>query len=135
VTHALHFLHHVDYIYHIVDGKIVEQGSREQLMKEDAGFAKLIKEFSGSNEDSDSDSELENDAEILAKSSGVKKKKSEHLQKVRKELDKKLIGKATGTGKLEGRLMKAEKRSTGSTDKKGTIFYFFLSNIFKPYNI
>ena len=45
VTHALHFLREVDYIYTIVDGRIVEQGTYAALMDARGAFASHIAEF------------------------------------------------------------------------------------------
>ncbi|KAJ7841321.1 ABC transporter [Mycena olivaceomarginata] len=45
VTHALHFLPHVDYIIAIADGRIVERGTYAELIKNDGEFAKFIAEF------------------------------------------------------------------------------------------
>ena len=52
VTHALHFLPHVDYIYAIVDGQIVERGAYAELMANDGVFSKFVREF-GSRQDED----------------------------------------------------------------------------------
>lgn len=50
-THALHFLPHVDYIYTIADGQIMERGAFPELMEKDGIFSKLMKEFcAGQNE-------------------------------------------------------------------------------------
>ncbi|TFK72957.1 ABC transporter [Pluteus cervinus] len=52
VTHALHFLPQVDYIYVVADGRIVEQGTYESLLQTDEGaFSKFIKEFGGKEEE------------------------------------------------------------------------------------
>ncbi|KAG8982744.1 hypothetical protein FRB90_006577, partial [Tulasnella sp. 427] len=112
VTHALHFLHHVDYIYNIVDGKIVEQGTYDQLVKNGQAFSRLLQEFSGQRHGPKDDETVEE--ELSEKS---KKKKSEvTLSEFRKKIDLKTLGKAVGTGKIEGRLMKSEKRSVGSIE-------------------
>jgi ABC-type multidrug transport system ATPase subunit len=50
VTHALHFLPEVDYIYTLVDGKIAEWGTYNELMMNNGAFCKFIEEF-GSKED------------------------------------------------------------------------------------
>lgn len=50
VTHALHFLPEVDYIYALDDGKIAERGTFDALMAGDGAFCKFIEEF-GSKED------------------------------------------------------------------------------------
>ncbi|KAG1831992.1 ABC transporter [Suillus subalutaceus] len=51
VTHALHFLPEVDYIYTLVDGRIAERGTYAELMANDGAFSKFVSEF-GSKEDS-----------------------------------------------------------------------------------
>jgi len=51
VTHALHFLPEVDYIYTLVDGRIAERGTYAELMANDGAFSKFVEEF-GSKEDS-----------------------------------------------------------------------------------
>ncbi|KAF8434986.1 hypothetical protein L210DRAFT_3551531 [Boletus edulis BED1] len=45
VTHALHFLPEVDYIYTLVDGKIAEHGTFEALMVSGGAFCKLMETF------------------------------------------------------------------------------------------
>ena len=51
VTHALHYLSMVDYVYVLEDGKIREQGKYEELMASGEAFAKFVKEFGSSQED------------------------------------------------------------------------------------
>ena len=45
VTHALHFLPQVDYIYTIADGQIKERGTYTELMANRGVFSKFVKEF------------------------------------------------------------------------------------------
>jgi ABC-type multidrug transport system ATPase subunit len=45
VTHTLHFLPQVDYIYAVADGRIVEQGTYADLMAKGQAFAKFFTEF------------------------------------------------------------------------------------------
>ena len=45
VTHALHFLPKVDHIYFMVDGRITEHGSFDEMMANREGFARLFDEF------------------------------------------------------------------------------------------
>jgi ATP-binding cassette, subfamily C (CFTR/MRP), member 1 len=114
-------LHHVDYIYNIINGEITEQGSYERLMKDDGAFAKLMREFSGAKTTKDSDSDSDTGVEGIENMIESRKARTEHaIERTRKKLDQKMVGKAAGTGKLEGRLMKAEKRTVGSVDRKGT---------------
>ena len=53
VTHALHFLGMVDYVYVLDEGVIKEQGTFEELMQNNGTFSKLIKEFGGNQENRD----------------------------------------------------------------------------------
>ena len=50
VTHALHFLPQVDYIYTIVDGQIMERGTYAELMANDGVFSKFLREFGSKKE-------------------------------------------------------------------------------------
>ncbi|KAG8892355.1 hypothetical protein FRC00_012209, partial [Tulasnella sp. 408] len=112
VTHALHFLHHVDYIYNIVDGKIVEQGTYDQLVQNGQAFSQLLQEFSGKRTRNKNDETVEEELQDMTKKNGIA------LSEARRKIDLKTLGKAVGTGKIEGRLMKSEKRSVGSIEKK-----------------
>lgn len=56
VTHALHFLPQVDYIFTVVDGRIAERGTYPELLMRQGAFAKFIKEF-GSREDKEEEKE------------------------------------------------------------------------------
>jgi len=58
VTHALHFLPQVDYIYTIADGQIKERGTYTELMANRGVFSRFVKEFGSKqqekeNEDAD----------------------------------------------------------------------------------
>ncbi|KIM43746.1 hypothetical protein M413DRAFT_443652 [Hebeloma cylindrosporum] len=48
VTHALHFLDQTDYIYVMDHGKIIEQGTYQELMTDGAVFSRLIEEHGNS---------------------------------------------------------------------------------------
>ena len=45
VTHALHFLPQVDYIYTVADGQVKERGTYNELIANDGVFSKFVKEF------------------------------------------------------------------------------------------
>ena len=45
VTHTLHFLPQVDYIYTIANGQTMECGTYPELMANDGVFSKFVKEF------------------------------------------------------------------------------------------
>ncbi|RIB04579.1 P-loop containing nucleoside triphosphate hydrolase protein [Gigaspora rosea] len=59
VTHHLHYLPQVDYVIYMEDGKIVEQGTYEALMKDEKTFSKLIAEYG----EAKYDDEIKNDDE------------------------------------------------------------------------
>ncbi|KAL5632055.1 hypothetical protein ACGC1H_000172 [Rhizoctonia solani] len=142
VTHALHFLSAVDCVYtlekvcstktkyfedsgkdgdlpedqitlsdqsatprtpstpNIESGRIAERGTYDQLLRAGGAFAKLVEEFGKGGG-------YDNDEAVHENKRGVREESKPNLQKSRK---------AAGTGKLEGKLMKAEKRTTGSLE-------------------
>lgn len=104
VTHALHFLSHCDRIYTLDNGRIVEEGSYTQLISDGGNFARLAKEFGGSSGSSESPEESPTSVDVDIK--GAKAKSD-------------LASRAGGSGKLEGRLIVKEKRSTGSMSWSG----------------
>ena len=55
VTHALHFLPQVDYIYTIADGQIMESGTYPDLMANDGVFSKFVKEFGSEQQDEEAE--------------------------------------------------------------------------------
>ncbi|KAK0204668.1 P-loop containing nucleoside triphosphate hydrolase protein [Desarmillaria ectypa] len=50
VTHALHFLPRVDYIFTIASGHIAERGTYSELMQKDREFSKSCKKFGNQEE-------------------------------------------------------------------------------------
>ncbi|KAL1937459.1 hypothetical protein VTO73DRAFT_13182 [Trametes versicolor] len=56
VTHALHFLPQVDYIYTMVEGRVAEHGTYAALMAADGDFARFVREF-GSNQNQQEEEE------------------------------------------------------------------------------
>ncbi|EIW57395.1 ABC protein [Trametes versicolor FP-101664 SS1] len=111
VTHALHFLSQCDYVYTLANGRIAEQGTYTELMGHGKEFARLMQEFGGDNKEEEDDAEAaaeEDVTEAAAKRAAPgavddAKTKAVAVQK-----------KGAGTGKLEGRLIVREKRTTGS---------------------
>lgn len=110
VTHALHFLPQCDYIYTMQNGRIAEQGTYEDLLNRHGEFARLMAEFGGKKEEEKEErDEKEEDAiEEAPTASG-----STTLQDA-KQKSIEAIKSGSGTGKLEGRLIRAERRTTGS---------------------
>ncbi|KAJ1929039.1 hypothetical protein IWQ60_001535 [Tieghemiomyces parasiticus] len=47
VTHQLHFMPHVDYILHLDDGHIIEQGTYQELMNPGTAFSSLMAAYGG----------------------------------------------------------------------------------------
>lgn len=113
VTHALHFLPQVDYIYALQAGQVVEEGTYSDLVSSHGPFSRMVAEFGGEQEEM-------HEAKDAAEEEAIEAVSQEKLEDVKVVLTRKLMGKAAGTGKLEGRLMQAEKRKTGSIGRRGT---------------
>ncbi|PFH53092.1 hypothetical protein AMATHDRAFT_73621 [Amanita thiersii Skay4041] len=100
VTHALHFLPHVDYIYVIAAGKIAEEGTFNQLMATDNGeFAKFMHEFGGKEEETEKQKEDEVD---VIEDNGMRQKEDQEKETKKKN--------ATPGATM----MQAEERNTGA---------------------
>ncbi|KAJ7039618.1 ABC protein [Mycena alexandri] len=99
VTHALHFLSQCDYIYTVEGGRISEHGSYQALLDKKGEFARLDKEFGGGLAEGESD---ENLITVTVTVDDLKVKSA----------------RAAGTGKIEGKLITKEKRTTGSVSWK-----------------
>ncbi|KAJ6466582.1 ABC protein [Mycena vitilis] len=99
VTHALHFLSQCHYIYTLENGRISERGSYQELLDKNGEFARLDKEFGGGVAEGEPVENLVTVTvtveELMAKSA-----------------------KAGGTGKIEGKLITKERRTTGSVSWK-----------------
>ncbi|KAF8530143.1 ABC protein [Hysterangium stoloniferum] len=115
VTHALHFLPKVDFIYTVVNGGIAEQGPYDALVKNDGPFAKLVTEFGIGDQ-------------RLEETGNPKKDLKERVPvPISKRAAKEKVTYETlaqeGSGRLEGRLMRAEKRTVGSVSLKVYMSY------------
>ncbi|KAG5350811.1 hypothetical protein C0989_009159 [Termitomyces sp. Mn162] len=62
VTHALHFLPQVDYIYTIADGRVAERGTYTELVNNAGEFAKFVKEFGAKEEKKEAEEDAIADA-------------------------------------------------------------------------
>ncbi|KAH9481477.1 Multidrug resistance protein fer6 [Psilocybe cubensis] len=102
VTHALHFLSQCDYIYTLRDGRVAEKGTYEELIQANGEFARLDKEFGGNETEQTSDQETQK----------VEANKEDIMQQLTSSNRR-----GAGTGKLEGKLIVKEQRSTGSISK------------------
>ncbi|KAI0749569.1 ABC transporter [Daedaleopsis nitida] len=103
VTHALHFLPQVDYIYTMVDGRVSEHGTYAELMAANGDFARFVNEF-GSKE-----SELEKEEEAVETdvedAEGDEKAAADKAEKRKK--------KTQGAA-----LMQTEERNTGAVSRE-----------------
>lgn len=97
VTHALHFLPHVDYIITILDGRVVERGTYNELIASNGSFAKFVSEFGAKNE---------TEGEEQESSEGDAKQK------------KSTVG---------AQIMQAEERSTGAVSNTGGLVVTWLA--------
>ena len=124
VTHAIHFLARVDYIYTMKDGRIVESGTYQELIRRGGEFAKLDKEYGGCSEElQECHRGGDKHTVMVTSEDGDTEFGSEMSQDVTVEAVKLKAARAreqaAGTGKLEGRLMVKEQRTTGSVSWKG----------------
>ncbi|KAJ6537690.1 P-loop containing nucleoside triphosphate hydrolase protein [Mycena capillaripes] len=98
VTHALHFLSQCDYIYTLNNGRITEVGTYPELIARGGEFARLDREFGGAE---------------AKEGEGEEGEEAPQVQVVSVEDVKARSNGAAGTGKIEGKLMVKEKRTTG----------------------
>ncbi|KAI0693122.1 ABC transporter [Cytidiella melzeri] len=100
VTHALHFLPQVDYIFTVVDGKIAERGTYTELLAREGGaFSRFVKEF-GAKEEKE---EIEQDVieELPLDVADGDMKKAEQRKKAKAS---------------DAAMMQQEERNTGAVD-------------------
>ncbi|PSR78986.1 hypothetical protein PHLCEN_2v7173 [Hermanssonia centrifuga] len=110
VTHALHFLSQCDYVYTLGNGKIEAEGKYQDLVNGNASFSALMTQFGG---ETRHEEEVEEEESAM---NGISDKQAAIDEAKLKSESKQRVG--AGTGKLEGRLIVAEKRSTGSVSWK-----------------
>ena len=114
VTHALHFLADVDYIFTMEDGAIVQQGRYVDLMASDGPFASLMRDFGGVGREKEEEEVEEEEEAIEAVEIEGKPAFTRRLTK-----DEREARKAAGTGKETGKLIVQEKRDVGSIKSSG----------------
>ena len=74
VTHTLHFLSQVNYIYTVVGGRIAERGTYEELSKNSGEFSRFIAKF-GSQTEAEGKDEKDRDLDQTADSGPSSEKK------------------------------------------------------------
>jgi ATP-binding cassette subfamily C (CFTR/MRP) protein 1 len=121
VTHALHFVPQTDYIYTIENGRVSEEGTYEDLVSKDGHFSKLMKEFGG--EGAEEGDDIHNGKHVKDADERAQEERDKDVKGNGKGryLVSQAIGKAAGTGKLEGRLIQSEKRTVGSISTGGML--------------
>lgn len=110
VTHALHFLSYCDYIYTLQDGRLMEQGTFQELIAANGEFARLDKEYGGN------DSQPTEKPQVPTAVVEDVKSRSAYQH-------------AGRTGKLEGKLIVKERRTTGSMSRQGDFNLLLISSI------
>lgn len=125
ITHALHFLSYCDFIYTISGGRIAEQGTYAELIAANGEFARLDRDFGGAAADGGAEKADE-------KAEDLGQKKTIAREEMVKQVEEKsnLKGekrKEAGTGKVEGRLVQHEKRTTGKVSWNGAFFRFIFA--------
>ena len=106
VTHALHFLPKVDYIYFMVDGHIAERGTLEEMMANRGEFSRNFDEFVTKGQE-DSDGEKAVDVEDADADENAKKRR---------------------VARRGAALMQAEERNTGAVNLQVYKRYFQSGN-------
>ena len=112
VTHALHFLSYCDYIYTLRDGRLTEQGTFQELIVANGEFARLDKEYGGNESQP-----TEKPQATIAVTEDVKSKLPSAYKR------------AGGNGKIEGKFIVKEQRTTGSIPLQSNSLFLMISDI------
>jgi ABC-type proline/glycine betaine transport system ATPase subunit len=96
VTHALHFLPKVDHIYFMVDGRITEHGTFDEVMMNRGNFARTFDEFV-TKDQTESKGEIVADVEEADTDEDIKKRRA---------------------AQRGVQLMQAEERNTGAVNAR-----------------
>jgi len=102
VTHALHFLSQVDFIYTVVNGSVTESGTFQELTERNGTFSKLISEFGGHDNEETPETDV-----------GEPEGHVQPLENIE------IAAKENPSTEKMGKLINAEKRSIGSVPMKG----------------
>ena len=112
VTHALHFVSQCDFVFALDNGRIAEQGTFDDLMHRNGEVARLMKEFGGDHAKRPDLDDQEDEENVVSTGDDIGEAKSRFKQSY-------YLEKAAGKGRLEGRLMVKEKRTTGAVSWTG----------------
>jgi len=103
ITHALHFLPKVDYIYFMANGRIVEHGTFDEMMANRGDFARTFDEFVTKDQKEEARGEKAVDLEDVDVDENTKKRRS---------------------AKRGAQLMQAEERNVGAVNLQVYKQYF-----------
>ena len=112
VTHALHFVSQCDFVFALDNGRIAEQGTFDELMHRNGEVARLMKEFGGDHAKRPDLDDQEDEENVVSTGDDIGEAKARFKQSY-------CLEKAAGKGRLEGRLMVKEKRTTGAVSWTG----------------
>lgn len=97
VTHALHFLPQVDLIYTMVDGRIAERGTYDELVaRRDGAFSKFIEEFGAKEQEEQSEQVVEQKKDPIADAGKMQKKY--HAGAKMSQAEERTTGSVSGAG-------------------------------------
>ncbi|GAA5994171.1 uncharacterized protein JCM10292_001909 [Rhodotorula paludigena] len=99
VTHALHFLPHVDYVICLDDGQITQEGTYADLVNDKTGaFSKLMAEFGGEMDEKKVEEDVEKEEQAVAeKTDAVEEKKPEKAKaKALMQEEERAVGSVSG---------------------------------------
>ncbi|KAL0576170.1 hypothetical protein V5O48_005811 [Marasmius crinis-equi] len=91
VTHALHFLPHMDYIITLNNGSVVEEGTYSDLISRGGAFARFIEEF-GSNGPQDDEEEKKESQTVKKDAPGKESEKKDKPTKKLMQLEDRNVG-------------------------------------------
>lgn len=119
VTHALHFLPHVDRIITIDHGRIIQQGTYEELMADQDGpFAKLYREFGGDAEEKREEEEADEEEAIDAETEPAEQKVKAKAKAIMQE-EERVTGSVSKTG--EWRSSSLHKSTIDALARQSTV--------------
>ncbi|KAM4697381.1 multidrug resistance-associated protein 1-like isoform 2-T2 [Rhinophrynus dorsalis] len=134
VTHGVSYLPHMDSIIVMVDGKITEVGSYQELLKQDGAFAEFLRTYANAEQNKDQgeapspiheEKRLENG--ILANEKNEKLQRFLSASSETKSMTQSKAGDLQKSGKEDWKLTEADKAKTGRV--KLVVFWEYMKAI------
>lgn len=116
VTHALHFISEVDYVYTLLNGRVAEHGTYSDLMASKKEFFRLLSEHGGNSKD-------------LRVSEGEESEITREKESDTPQSRPTDSRKAGPTEMQDGALTTKEKRTTGSVSWRSKYHSFSICNL------